>query len=127
MSLNRPDRAPAVAPTAAPRSGLRKRSPTNMPQKPPPTAPAAVRFTAWSNLIAPFLVFGDDDRILHLDQILLLHVQERRTHFECGDLVVKHNCHKPAHNCLLPFPVSSGKPTPIGPPVSKKNFPRHTV
>jgi len=34
------------APTAAPRSGLRKTRPINMPQKPPPTAPTADRFTA---------------------------------------------------------------------------------
>src|SRR5262245_6459709 len=54
MSLNLADTAPAAAPIAAPRNGLRKRRPINMPQKPPPTAPTAVRLTAWSNLIAPF-------------------------------------------------------------------------
>ena len=38
--------APEAAPTAAPRIGFRNNSPTSVPQKPPPTAPAAVRFMA---------------------------------------------------------------------------------
>lgn len=45
-SLNLPEIAPAAAPTAAPRSGLRKMRPISMPQNPPPIAPADVRLTA---------------------------------------------------------------------------------
>ena len=45
-TVRAPASAPAPAPTAAPRSGFRNTSPINDPQKPPPTAPAAVRLTA---------------------------------------------------------------------------------
>src|SRR5215510_3378518 len=45
-SVRAPETAPAVAPTARPRSGFKKISPTSVPQKPPLTAPAVVKFTA---------------------------------------------------------------------------------
>jgi hypothetical protein len=67
MEVQVPDSAPAPAPIAAPTNGLRKISPISMPQKVPPTAPAAVRLTAWCSLTLPlsFLVaYNWNDGIL---------------------------------------------------------------
>ena len=82
MSASLPDSAPEPAPTAAPSNGLRNKSPISEPQKAPLTAPVAVRFTAWCNCTLPFVVAGHDDRVLHFDQILGLHLGQRPAHLE---------------------------------------------
>src|SRR5271166_1125704 len=53
-SVSGPEAAPAAAPIAKPSMGLKKISPMSAPQKPPLTAPVAVRLTAWFNLTLPF-------------------------------------------------------------------------
>jgi hypothetical protein len=45
-------------------------------------------------------VLGDDDRVLHLDEVLLLHLHQFRPHLEGGCLVAENDRHKIAH--LLP-------------------------
>ena len=91
-SVSAPEAAPAAAPIAMPMSGFRKIRPISDPQKPPLTAPTAVRLTAWCNLILPCSILNDDDRVFEIQQVFTLQLPQFKANlFRLKWIIVAHH------------------------------------